>query len=150
LYDRAPYNFLEYIHMNWNPYKRIAELEAMHTKNIAVLDTLAHKLNTLAVSHDTHLNLQNKRMLIVENCLQEMNKRLNPYAAAPVRSEGEPVFTKAEVASEAEQRRLKRREYQRAWYAKQKAKSKQREWNAAYRARKKAEAAAALAVGGTE
>ena len=73
-----------------------------------------------------------------------------PYAAAPVRSEGEPVFTKAEVASEAEQRRLKRREYQRAWYAKQRTKSKQREYSAAYRARKKAEAAAALAIGGTE
>lgn len=136
--------------MNWNPYKRIAELEAMHTKNIAVLDTLADKLNTLTVSHDTHLNLQNKRMLILENRLQEMNKQLNPYAAAPVRSEGAPVFTEAEVADAEEQKRIKRREYKKAWYAKQKAKAKQREWNAAYRARKKAAAAAALAVGGTE
>lgn len=149
MYYRAPYNFLEYIHMNWNPYKRIAELEAMHTKNIAVLATLADKLNTLDFSNDMHLRLQHKRMLILENRLQEMDKRLNPYAAAPVRSEGEPVFTKAEVDDEAEQRRLKRREYQRACYARQRIKEKQREYAAAYRARKKAEAAAALTIGGT-
>jgi hypothetical protein len=132
--------------MNWNPYKRIADLEAMHMKNIAVLDALADKLNGL---NDRHKAL-GKWMVTLEDRLQEMNQRLNPYAAAPVRSEGEPVFTKAEVASEAEQRRLKRREYQRAWYAKQRTKSKQREYSAAYRARKKAEAAAALAIGGTE
>jgi chromosome segregation ATPase len=131
--------------MNWNPYKRIAELEAMHTENIAVLDTLASKLNSLRDRHDA----LSRWMVKIEDRLQEMDKRLNPYAAAPVRSEGEPVFAEAEVASEAEQRRLKRREYQRAWYSKQKAKAKQREWNAAYRARKKAEKAAAQAVGGT-
>jgi len=66
-----------------------------------------------------------------------------------VRSEGEPVFTKAEVLGAAEQRRIKHREYQRAYYTRQKAKAKQREYAAAYRARKKAEKAAAQAVGGT-
>ncbi|CAB4131810.1 hypothetical protein UFOVP125_20 [uncultured Caudovirales phage] len=135
--------------MNWNPYKRIAELEAMHTKNIAVLDTLADKLNTLAVSHDTHLNLQNKRMSILENRLQEMNQRLNPYAAAPVRSEGAPVFTKAEVANAAEQKRLQKREYNKAYHARKRTKAKQNEYQRAYRARKKAEKAAAQALGGT-
>ena len=126
MYDRAPYNFLEYIHMNWNPYKRIAALEQ------EVIDLREQA---------RHLNV---RLDLLRSVIS------NPYAAAPVRSEGEPVFTKAEVASEAEQRRLKRREYQRARYAKQRTKSKQREYNAAYRARKKAEAAAALAIGGTE
>jgi len=66
-----------------------------------------------------------------------------------VRSEGEPVFTKAEVLDAAEQKRIKHREYQRAYYTRQKAKAKQREYAAAYRARKKAEKAAAQAVGGT-
>ena len=73
----------------------------------------------------------------------------NPYAAAPVRSEGEPVFTKAEVADAAEQKRIKHREYQRAYYNRQKAKAKQNEYQRAYRARKKAEKAAAQAIGGT-
>jgi len=131
--------------MNWNPYKRIAALEAMHMKNIAVLDMLTTKLNSLHNVKDAH----SKWLASLQDRLHDINKQLNPYAAAPVRSEGAPVFTKAEVADAAEQRRLKRREYQRAWYAKQKAKAKQREWDAAYRARKKAEKAAAQAVGGT-
>jgi len=132
--------------MNWNPYKRIAELEAMHTKNIAVLDTLADKLSDLQFKHDA----LGKWAVSLENRWQEMNKQLNPYAAAPVRSEGAPVYTKAEVADAEEQKRMKKREYNRAWYAKQRAKEQQRKYNAAYRARKKAAAAAALAVGGTE
>jgi hypothetical protein len=115
--------------MNWNPYKRIAALE----QEVVDLREQARHLNV--------------RLDLLRSVISK------PYAAAaPVRSEGEPVFTKAEVADAAEQRRLKRREYQRAWYAKQKAKVKQREWNAAYRARKKAEKAekaAAQAVGGT-
>jgi len=132
-------------YMNWNPYKRIAELEAMHTKNLAVLDTLAYKINDL---NNRHKALHNWVGSLADRHI-EMNKQLNPYAAAPVRSEGEPVFAEAEVASEAEQRRLKRREYKRAWYVKQKAKTKKAEYQRFYRERKKAEAAAALAVGGT-
>lgn len=118
--------------MNWNPLTRIAVLE----------DKAEYQSHVIG-----------QQSMEIEHLQQKINRLehlLNPYAAAPVRSEGEPVFTKAEVASEAEQRRLKRREYQRAWYAKQRTKSKQREYNAAYRARKKAEAAAALAIGGTE
>jgi uncharacterized coiled-coil protein SlyX len=128
--------------MNWNPYKRIAELEAMHTKNTAVLDTLADKLTDLSVKH----NALGKWMVTLEDRLQEMGKRLNPYAAAPMRSEGAPVFTKAEVADAAEQKRIKQREYSKAHYAKKKARAKQNEYQRAYRARKKA---AAQAVGGT-
>ena len=126
--------------MNWNPYKRIAELEAMHTKNIAVLNTLADKLNDLSVKH----NALGKWMVTLEDRLHETNQRLNPYAAAPVRSEGKLVSAK--VADAAEQKRIKQREYQRAYYAKQRVKAKQNEYQRAYRARKKA---AAQAVGGT-
>jgi len=132
--------------MNWNPYKRIAGLEAMHTKNLAVLDTLAHKLNDLRFKHDA----LGKWVVTIEDRLQKMDQRLNPYAAAPVRSEGESVFTKAEVADAAEQKRLKQNEYNKAYRAKQKAKVKQNEYQRAYRARKKAEAAAKLSFGGAE
>jgi len=145
LYASLPYNFLEYIHMNWNPFKRIAELEAMHTKNLAVLDALTTKLNDLRFKHDA----LGKWVVNIEDRLQKMDQRLNPYAAAPVRSEGESVFTKAEVADAAEQKRIKHREYQRAYYTREKAKAKQREYAATYRARKKAEKAAAQAIGGT-
>ena len=118
--------------MNWNPYKRIAELEAMHTKNIAVLGTLADKLTDLSVKH---------------NALSELVMRqINSHAAAPVRSKGKLVSATAKVADAAEQKRIKQREYSKAYYAKQKARAKQNEYQRAYRARKKA---AAQAVGGT-
>lgn len=128
--------------MNWNPYKRIAELEAMHIKNIAVLDTLADKLTDLSVKH----NALGKWMVTLEDRLHETNQRLNPYAAAPVRSEGKLVSATAKVADAAEQKRIKQREYSKAHYAKKKARAKQNEYQRAYRARKKA---AAQAVGGT-
>ena len=115
--------------MNWNPYKRIAELEAMHTKNIAVLGTLADKLNDLQFKHDA------------------LSKWVLALAAAPVRSEGAPVHTKAEIDAVAEQKRLQKREYNKAYNARKRARAKQNEYQRAYRARKKA---AAQAVGGTE
>ena len=132
MYAALPYNFLEYTHMNWNPYKRIAALEAMHVKNIAVLDTLTTKLNSLHNVKDAH----SKWLASLENRLQAS------YAATP-------VSAKAEVLDAAEQKRIRQREYQRVYYAKQRTKAKQREYAAAYRARKKAEKAAAQAVGGT-
>ena len=112
--------------MNWNPYKRIAALEQ------EVIDLREQA---------RHLNV---RLDLLRSVIS------SPYAAAPVRSEGEPVFTEAEVLDAAERKRIKHREYQRAYYAKQRVKAKQREYAAAYRARKKAEKAAAQAVGGTE
>ena len=120
--------------MNWNPYKRIAELEQ------EVVD-LREQTRLLNGRLDLLLN---ERIDLLRSAVS------NSYAAAPVRREGAPVFTKAEVADAEEQKRMKKREYNRAWYAKQRAKEQQRKYNAAYRARKKAAAAAALAVGGTE
>ena len=38
--------------MNWNPYKRIAELEALHAKNIAVLAALATRIDLLGRTDD--------------------------------------------------------------------------------------------------
>lgn len=121
--------------MNWNPYKRIAELEAMHTKNIAVLDTLADKLDDLDFKHN-----------VLSELVIAIDRQINPHAAAPMRSKGKLVSATAEVANAAEQKRIKQREYQRAYYAKQRAKAKQNEYQRAYRARKKA---ATQALGGT-
>ncbi len=121
--------------MNWNPYKRIAELEAMHTKNIAVLDTLADKLDDLDFKHN-----------VLSELVIAIDRQINPRAAAPMRSEGKLVSATAKVADAAEQKRIKQREYSKAHYAKKKARAKQNEYQRAYRARKKA---AAQAVGGT-
>ena len=79
--------------MNWNPFKRIAELERW-----------ARDLNDFYFGSSRrikHLEDEMGRIASLEKRLQEMDRRLNPYAAAPVRSEGEPVFTKAEVADAA-------------------------------------------------
>ena len=130
MYAALPYNFLEYIHMNWNPYKRIAALEQEVTNLNDELVMQSQMLHDLGVKHKALHNW-------VVN---------NPYAAAPVRV---ITATKAEVDAEAEQKRIKQREYQRVYYAKQRAKARQREYSAAYRARKKAEKAAAQAVGDT-
>jgi predicted N-formylglutamate amidohydrolase len=121
--------------MNWNPYKRIAELEAMHTKNIAVLDTLADKLDDLDFKHN-----------VLSELVIAIDRQINPRAAAPMRSEGKLVSATAKVADAAEQKRIKQREYSKAHYAKKKARAKQNEYQRAYRARKKA---AAQGVGGT-
>lgn len=121
--------------MNWNPYKRIAELEAMHTKNIAVLDTLADKLDDLDFKHN-----------VLSELVIAIDRQINPHAAAPMHSKGKLVSAKAKVADAAEQKRIKQREYSKAYYAKKKARAKQNEYQRAYRARKKA---AAQAVGGT-
>jgi predicted N-formylglutamate amidohydrolase len=121
--------------MNWNPYKRIAELEAMHTKNIAVLDTLADKLDDLDFNHN-----------VLSELVIAIDRQINPRAAAPMRSEGKLVSATAKVADAAEQKRIKQREYSKAHYAKKKARAKQNEYQRAYRARKKA---AAQGVGGT-
>jgi hypothetical protein len=119
--------------MNWNPYKRIAELEQEVVNLREQTRLLNGRLDLLL----------NERIDLLRSAIR------NPYAAAPVRSEGEPVFTKAEVLDAAEQKRLQKREYNKAYHARQKAKARQREYAAAYRARKKAEKDAAQAVGGT-
>ena len=56
------------------------------------------------------------------------SRQLNHYAAAPVRSEGEPVFTDAEIEKERERKRL----YHRAWRAKNKLSEDARERKNAY------------------
>lgn len=120
--------------MSWNIFKRIALLEEASAKNIAVIDALNRRSTSLQDQNYAH----SKWLTSLENRLQEMGRRLNPYAAAPVHSEGEPVFTEAEVDQEKEKKRL----YQREWYAKKVAKIKMEKAAQAAREKKNAYARA--------
>lgn len=88
--------------MNWNPFKRIAELRAqiekldeLHCKNLGVLDLLTTKLNS-----------QNQWLVALQNQVIHLNK----LSSAPDAKD-----------YKAEYRRLKGREYARTYYAKKKA-----------------------------
>jgi RNA processing factor Prp31 len=88
--------------MNWNPYKRIAELERLHTKNVAVLDALATRIDLLGQRDDS----QARWLAHLETRLQDLS---NPVA-----------ISRADVEKEAKAR-LKRAAYGRKYYAKKKA-----------------------------
>ena len=110
--------------MSWNIFKRVALLEQQ-------------------VKDLTDFNSDNSRWICrlqdkvrhIENKLFTQAVERNAFSAAPVRSEGAPVFTKDEVAREKE----RKREYQRQWYANKRAELKkarstkeQKEKRAAY------------------
>ena len=86
--------------MNWNPFKRIAELERMHTQNISVLNSLVDKLNDLS----NKLKQQNLWMVSLQNQIIYRDDQMRP--GTPVKQD-----TKAE----------KKRAYARAYYAKKRA-----------------------------
>jgi len=110
--------------MNWNIFKRIALLEEANAKNITVIDTLSRKLISLQDQKYAHSNW----LTFLENRFQEMDKKINPYSAAPVRSEGESVYAKAEIDLEKERKRL----YHREWRAKNKLSKEARDKKNAY------------------
>tara|TARA_R110000868_G_scaffold102699_1_gene282965 strand:- start:1929 stop:2300 length:372 start_codon:yes stop_codon:yes gene_type:complete len=110
--------------MNWNIFKRIALLEEASAKNIAVIDALNRRSTSLQDQNYAH----SKWLTSLENRLQEMGRRLNPYSAAPVRSEGESVYAKAEIDLEKERKRL----YHREWRAKNKLNKEARDKKNAY------------------
>lgn len=135
--------------MNWNPYKRIAELEALHTKNVNVLAALATRIDLLGRTDDAqarwlaHLEtrLQDQDVEIDELQLENnvYISRLNNLSitvgeqADWLRSlqnqlifrdddkhPGAPVtISRADVEKEAK-RRLQRAAYARKYYAKKK------------------------------
>jgi len=123
--------------MSWNIFKRVALLEQQvkdltdfnndNSRWIARLGEMAQKLesanqnliNSNQALIGRHENI-GKRLQNLEHQVYMQSRQLNPYAAAPVHSEGEPVFTEAEVDQEKEKKRL----YQREWYAKKVAKIK--------------------------
>jgi hypothetical protein len=80
--------------MNWNPFKRIAQLEG----TISRLDTVVHRM--MQANSD-----RNDRIAVLEKRLQEVKVQTNPVAAMTM---GE--FKKAKL-----------REYARARYARKKA-----------------------------
>jgi hypothetical protein len=147
--------------MSWNIFKRVAELERWvrdltdfngdHSRWIARLEEKAQKLenaNQVLVNSNQaligrHENI-GKRLANLEHQVYMQSRQLNPYSAAPVHSEGEPVFTKDEVDLEVSQEKEKKRQYQREWYAQNKikkaAQEKKNAYARAYYARKKGKA----------
>ena len=88
--------------MNWNPYKRIAELEALHAKNIAVLAALATRIDLLGRTDDA----QARWLAHLETRLQDLS---------------DPVtISRADVDRQVKDR-LKRAAYAKKYYAKKKA-----------------------------
>ena len=149
--------------MNWNIFKRIAQVEQLakdlldfngdNNRWFCRLEERVIKLekanqnlvNSNQALIGRHENI-GKRLKNLEHQVYMQSRQTNPYIAAPVRSEGEPVFTKDEVDQEKE----KKRQYQREWYAKKRSKLQQEKnvkvarekrnaYQRAYYARKKGE-----------
>jgi hypothetical protein len=92
--------------MKWNIFERLNALE----KEL-------HELREVVrYQMDTIISLQLADIGQEGSKLVESQEVSDNFSAAPIRSEGEPVFTKAEVDEET----LKRRKYKRDWYAKNK------------------------------
>jgi phosphoribosylformylglycinamidine (FGAM) synthase-like amidotransferase family enzyme len=111
--------------MSWNIFKRVAQLE-QQVKDLT--DFNSDNSRWICRLQDKVRHIENKLFIqAVEH---------KAFSAAPVHSEGEPVFTKDEVDQEKE----RKRQYQREWYAKNKSKAAREKKNAyhrAYYARKK-------------
>lgn len=119
--------------MTWNIFKRIALLEEANASNMVVIDTLSRKLSSLQDLKNAH----SKWLTSLENRLQEMGRRLNPYSDSPVRSEGESVYTKAEIDLEKERKRLYHREWREKNRLNKEARDKKNAYARAYYARTK-------------
>jgi hypothetical protein len=103
--------------MNWNIFKRVTELEQkvkdltdFNNDNSLFIGQLKGKINQI-----------NNKLFI-----QAVEHKA--FSVAPVRNEGQPVFTKSEVNLEKERRRL----YQREWRAKNKLNKEARDKKNAY------------------
>lgn len=105
--------------MTWNIFKRVAELE-QKVKDLMSFSDDGGRI--------VRLEEKVRQIASLEKRLQEMDRRINPYAAAPVRSEGESVYAKAEIDLEKERKRL----YHREWRAKNKLSKEARDKKNAY------------------
>lgn len=110
--------------MNWNPFKRIAELESE-------IDTLANRLNTLNDENALHVKRLNNLSIALAGQESRLQSLQNQFIARmdPTQSHAAVVISRADVEKEAK-RRLKRAAYARK-----------------YAANKRAEKAAAAAAG---
>ena len=92
--------------MKWNIFERLNTLE----KELHELrEVVRYQGNTIIALQLADIEKEGSKLV-------ESQVDRNRYSAAPVRSEGDPVFTKAEVDAET----LKRRKYKREWYARNK------------------------------
>jgi hypothetical protein len=112
--------------MSWNIFKRIALLE-QQVKDLTDFNS----------DHSRWIARLSANIRHIENKLFIQAVEHNAFSAAPVRSEGAPVFTKDEVEKE------KKRLYHREWRAKNKlsedARKKKNAYARAYYARTKGE-----------
>ena len=104
--------------MNWNPFKRIAELEAMHTKNVNVLSALTDRLNILNAENALHAKRLNN--LSIFNAGQEARLQSLQNQFIHLGQDKQPGMP-IKRDYKAELRRAKQREYARKYYAKKKA-----------------------------
>ena len=145
--------------MSWNIFKRVAQLEQL-VKDLKDFNNdhslwlkgwlrgLEERMGKLESANQVLVNSNqaligrhdniSERLKNLEHQVYMQSRQLNHYAAAPVRSEGEPVFTEAEVDQEKE----RRRQYKREWYAKKVAKIKNEKSAQAAREKKNAYARA--------
>lgn len=92
--------------MKWNIFERLNTLE----KELHELrEVVRYQMETI-------ISLQLANTKKESPKLVESQADSNQYGAAPIRREGEPVFTQAEVDKET----LRRRKYKRDWYARNK------------------------------
>jgi ABC-type phosphate transport system auxiliary subunit len=104
--------------MNWNPFKRIAEIEKMHAQNIAVLSALTDRLNILNAENALHVKRLNN--LSISNAGQEARLQSLQDQFINLGQDKQPGM-RVTKDYKAEYRRAKNREYARAYYAKKKA-----------------------------
>jgi hypothetical protein len=121
--------------MSWNIFKRVGELERwvrdlndFHFGNSRRIKAVEDELSRLEQANQLLVNSNqalirkqeniSERVKDLSHQIYKQSRQASPYAAAPVRSEGQPVFTNDEV----DKAREIKRKYQREWYAKRQAK----------------------------
>jgi len=108
--------------MNWNPFKRIAELESMHTKNVNVLSALTDRLNILNDENALHVKRLNNLSMAFAGQESRLQSLQNQFIARmyPTSPNTPVVISRADVEKEAKAR-LKRAAYSRKYYANKRA-----------------------------
>jgi len=123
--------------------KRLQDLEHQvylqsRDPRIAALEQQVKDLTGLNSDHSQFIGKLEGKINQINNKLFIQAVEHKAFSVAPVRNEGEPVFTEAEVDQEKE----RRRQYKREWYAKKVAKIKQEKNTQAVREKKNAYARA--------
>ena len=137
--------------MTWNIFKTAKEMgDDLKAQGQTIrwlvdkVDKLEQANKLLVTSNQALIRKQEVLVERVKDLSHEIytqSRQATLYAAAPVRSEGGPVFTKEEVSAAELAAKEKKRKYQREWYAKNKNKkallAKKAAYARAYYKRKK-------------